>query len=93
MRAVEHPAPVACVDGLARFERAHLFPRSTEIVSGAAELGALGATISGAGPTVLVWTRYDATGAVVERLQQLTEGWAVVIRAPFEPVGADVRSL
>ena len=26
------------------------------------ELGALGATISGAGPTVLVWTQYESTG-------------------------------
>ena len=35
----------------------------------ARELGALGATISGAGPTVLVWCAADATGAVVARLQ------------------------
>jgi hypothetical protein len=42
---------------------------------------------------VLVWTRYDVTGAVVERLQAMTAGWADVVRAPFEPSGADVRSL
>ena len=30
----------------------------------ARELGALGATISGAGPTVLVWCHYEQTGAV-----------------------------
>ena len=58
-----------------------------------AELGALGATISGAGPTVLVWTQFDATGGVVESLKAETEGWASVLRVPFEPQGADVRSL
>ncbi len=35
--------------------RAHLYPRSWELVQQAPEIGALGATISGAGPTVLVW--------------------------------------
>jgi homoserine kinase len=80
-------------DRLHQDRRAHLFPRSMEIVAGARDLGALGATISGAGPTVLVWTRYDATGAVVEQLQARAAGWAEVIRAPFEPSGADVRAL
>ena len=80
-------------DRLHQDRRAHLFPRSMEIVRRAPEIGALGATISGAGPTVLVWTRYDLTGSVVEALQGLTEGWAEVIRAPFEPSGADVRAL
>ena len=56
-------------------------------------LGALGATISGAGPTVLVWCRYDQTGMVVDLLKRETAGWASVLRAPFEPQGADVRSL
>jgi hypothetical protein len=36
---------------------------------------------------------YDATAGVVERLRSLTEGWADVRRVPFEPQGADVRSL
>ncbi len=52
-----------------------------------------GATISGAGPTVLVWTRYEQTGAVVEGLAELADGWASVVRVPFESAGADVRSL
>ena len=80
-------------DRLHQHRSAHLFPRSMEIVERASEIGALGATISGAGPTVLVWTRYDVTGSVVERLQGLTAGWADVLRAPFEPTGADVRAL
>jgi homoserine kinase len=59
----------------------------------AGELGALGATISGAGPTVLVWCRYEATGVVVDALRREARGWAAVMRAPFEPQGADVREL
>ncbi len=80
-------------DRLHQDRRGHLFPRSTEILRRARELGALGATISGAGPTVLVWTRFDATGAVADALGPLCEGWADVIRAPFETQGADVRAL
>ena len=80
-------------DRLHQPHRAHLFPRSMELVEGAARLGALGATISGAGPTVLVWTRYEQTGGVVDALRRRCDGWADVLRAPFEPMGADVREL
>ncbi len=80
-------------DRLHQARRAHLFPRSMALVGEARGYGALGATISGAGPTVLVWTRYDVTGSVVEALQRACDGWAEVIRAPFEPSGADVRAL
>ena len=80
-------------DRLHQDRRAHLFPRSAELVRDAARFGALGATISGAGPTVLLWTLQDTTGAVVERVRPLTEGWADIIRAPFEALGADVREL
>ena len=80
-------------DRLHQRHRAHLFPRSAALVDRAAELGALGATISGAGPTVLVWCRYEQSGAVMERLQAEAEGWAAVLRAPFEPSGADVSEL
>ncbi len=73
--------------------RASLFPRSIALLERASGLGAIGATISGAGPTVLFWTMADATGAVVGRLRRETEGWADVLRAPFEPQGADVREL
>jgi homoserine kinase len=64
-----------------------------ELVADAPGLGAIGATISGAGPTVLVWVRYEQTGGVVEALRRRCEGWADVLRAPFEPMGADVREL
>jgi homoserine kinase len=73
--------------------RAHLFPRSAELLAQAEALGALGATISGAGPTVLVWSHYQQTAAVVAALNERTRGWASVIRAPFESQGADVREL
>jgi homoserine kinase len=80
-------------DRLHQRHRAHLYPRSAELVERAPSLGALGATISGAGPTVLVWVRYDQTGPVVEALRAEATGWANVVRARFEPQGADVREL
>ena len=80
-------------DRLHQNQRAHLFPRSYELASRARELGALGATISGAGPTVLVWCFYEQTGAVVTALQGEIEGWAELLRVPFEPQGAYVREL
>jgi homoserine kinase len=73
--------------------RAHLYPRSMALLQRARELGAIGATISGAGPTVLFWTQADATGAVVGNLRRESENWADVLRAPFESQGADVREL
>ncbi|HEX4436317.1 MAG TPA: homoserine kinase [Solirubrobacteraceae bacterium] len=80
-------------DRLHQQRRSHLFPRSYELAGRARELGALGATISGAGPTVLVWCFYEQTGAVAEALSAEVEGWASVVRAPFEPQGAYVEEL
>jgi homoserine kinase len=80
-------------DRLHQPHRAHLYPRSADLVARAAEFGALGATISGAGPTVLVWCHYEQTGGVLETLRREADGWAQVLRAPFEPQGADVREL
>ena len=80
-------------DSLHQARRASLFPRSYELALRARELGALGATISGAGPTVLVWCFYEQTGAVVEALRAETEGWASLLRAPFEAQGAYVGEL
>ena len=45
------------------------------------------------GPTVLFWCHYETTAAVVEALRGACAGWAQVIRAPFEPMGADVREI
>ena len=73
--------------------RRPLYPRSMELVERAAELGALGATISGAGPTVLFWVFFEQTGALVERLRQEAGGWADVQRLNFVAMGADVTAL
>ena len=80
-------------DRLHQPRREHLYPRSMELVRRARDLGALGATISGAGPTVLFWCHYDQTAGVVEALRREADGWADVLRAPFESQGADVRAL
>ncbi len=73
--------------------RRELYPRSMELVDAASDLGALGATISGAGPTVLVWTTWQDAGKVAEALESRCEGWAEVRRLPFAPEGADVPEL
>jgi homoserine kinase len=80
-------------DRLHQRQRAGLFPRSFELAGRARELGALGATISGAGPTVLVWCFYEQTGAVAEALTELVDGWASVLRVSFEAHGAYVEEL
>ncbi len=80
-------------DRLHQPRREALYPRSMELVRRARELGALGATISGAGPTVLVWCAYEATGPVQGRLAEACEGWAEVRHVAFEARGADVVAL
>ncbi|HLH15529.1 MAG TPA: homoserine kinase, partial [Solirubrobacteraceae bacterium] len=80
-------------DRLHQQRRSSLFPRSFELAGRARALGALGATISGAGPTVLVWCFYEQTGAVAEALARETAGWASVMRVPFEGQGAYVDML
>ena len=80
-------------DSLHERRRAPLFPRSYELAGRARELGALGATISGAGPTVLVWCFYEQTGAVADALSSEVEGWARLLRTPFEAQGAYVEGL
>jgi homoserine kinase len=72
--------------------RRRLYPRSMELVERAGELGALGATISGAGPTVLFWCHWQQTGAVMERLKAGSRD-GEVRRVSFAPGGADVRAL
>jgi homoserine kinase len=80
-------------DRLHQPNRAHLYPRSMEIVAEAPRMGAIGATISGAGPTVLIWTFWQSTGDVVKKLNERVGDWAEVRRVPFSPTGADVPEL
>jgi homoserine kinase len=80
-------------DRIQQERRRALYPRSMELVDEARALGALGATISGAGPTVLVWTTWQDAGKVAEKLDRRCAGWAEVRRLPFSPQGADVPEL
>jgi homoserine kinase len=80
-------------DAIHQPRRRDLYRRSMEIVEEAAGTGALGATISGAGPTVLVWTTWQDAGKVSAGLEERCRGWAEVRRLPFSPHGADVPEL
>jgi homoserine kinase len=81
------------IDRIHQPRRRELYPRSMELVDSARELGALGATISGAGPTVLVWTTWQDAGKVSEELEHRCSDWAEVRRLPFTPHGVDVPEL
>jgi homoserine kinase len=72
--------------------RAHLYPRSIELLERARDLGAVGASISGAGPTVLFWCHWQQTGALFEALRAEARD-CEVRRVQFAPGGADVRAL
>lgn len=80
-------------DRLHQPHRAHLYPRSADIVARAAAHGALGATISGAGPAVLVWCRRGERPELMAWLQELSRDWAEVMEVGFEPRGAGVTPL
>lgn len=80
-------------DQLHQPARRNLYPRSMELVETATELGALGATISGAGPSVLVWSFWQDTGKVIKALEDKYLDWADVRRVPFTPDGAEVIEL
>jgi homoserine kinase len=79
-------------DRLHQPRRAHLYPRSMELLGRAEELGAIGATISGAGPTVLFWCTWQQTGNLIERLRAEAPDCDVQ-RVQFAPHGADVKAL
>jgi homoserine kinase len=72
--------------------RAALYPRSMELLGRAPEFGAIGATISGAGPTVLFWCHWQATGTVLDGVREAAPE-CEVRRVQFVPGGADVRAL
>ena len=72
--------------------RAPLYPRSMELLERARDLGAIGASISGAGPTVLFWCHWQQTGPLFEALRAEARD-CEVRRVQFAPGGADVRAL
>jgi homoserine kinase len=80
------------VDSIHQPRRRRLYPRSMELVERAVEVGAVGATVSGAGPAVLFWCHWDQTGAVVAALRHEAPD-CEVRRVTFAHVGADVRAL
>jgi len=80
-------------DRLHQPHRAHLYPRSMELLAEARDLGAIGATISGAGPAVLFWCFWQDTGKVTEALRERVADWGEIRRTPFSPLGADVPEL
>jgi homoserine kinase len=79
-------------DALHQPRRRPLYSRSMALIETAESLGALGATISGAGPTVLFWSHWEQTGALVERLRAEAPD-CKVRRVTFAPGGADVNEL
>ena len=79
-------------DVLHQPRRRSLYPRSMELVERADALGAVGATISGAGPTVLFWSHWEQTGSLVEKLRAEAPD-CKVRRVTFAPGGADVNEL
>jgi homoserine kinase len=79
-------------DRIHQHRRAHLYPRSMELLGKARQLGAVGASISGAGPTVLFWCHWQQTGALYEALRAEARDCKVQ-RVQFAPGGADVRAL
>ncbi|MEA2347622.1 MAG: homoserine kinase [Thermoleophilaceae bacterium] len=79
-------------DRVHQSRRAALYPRSMELLGKAEEMGAIGASISGAGPSVLFWCHWEHTGALVDRLRTEAPD-CVSRRVQFVPHGADVREL
>jgi homoserine kinase len=63
-----------------------------ELLGLATEMGAVGATISGAGPTVLFWCHWQQTGAVLAALSERAAD-CDVRRVMFAPGGADVSGI
>jgi homoserine kinase len=80
-------------DRLHQPARRPLYERSMDLLGRAQELGAIGATISGAGPSLMLWCFWQDTGKVVEAATEAARGWAEVHRVPFSPLGADVPEL
>jgi homoserine kinase len=80
-------------DRLHQPRRASLYPRSMELVATARELGALGATISGAGPTVLLWAREERAAVVEAAARDWCAGWADVRQVAFAVDGASAVRL
>ena len=80
-------------DRLHQAYRAGLFPRSAALVERAGDLGALGATVSGAGPTILVWCESGRVAEVARRCEAEAQGWAQVLSVSFAMDGARAQGV
>ena len=81
--------PRGLSDRIHQPRREPLYRGSMELVRRARSLGAIGATISGAGPTVLFWCREDRAGEVIERLAVAAPDHAI-LSPGFSWAGATV---
>jgi homoserine kinase len=73
--------------------RAHLYPKSAELIVQAKMLGALDGTISGAGPTVLLWCERDKVSEVLQNALEHTRGWAKAFAVDPSERGAEATLL
>lgn len=85
-------------DRLHQPHRAHLYPRSIELIRSARELGAIGGTVSGAGPTVLLWCDRDVVRDVEQAaIDHVADGeagpWADVRAVDPSERGARIEQL
>jgi len=80
---------IALTDRLHQDPREHLVPTFARLRSRCEELGALGVTLSGAGPSVLLWCDQAAATRVAERVRAC-EPLAVVHVLEPDPVGVGV---
>jgi homoserine kinase len=78
-------------DRLHQRARSPLFPKSFELLDQAAHCGALGATISGAGPSVLIWCEAGSRAKVAAGLAPLLDGWAELLEVEFSTLGAVIE--
>lgn len=81
---------LALKDRLHQDARADLYPRSFALIKQVRELGALGATISGAGPTVLLWVRSSEGAAVLKKLSIDADGMADLYPTKFTDSALEV---
>lgn len=77
-------------DSIHQERRADLFPSAIDILRRAGEFGALGATVSGAGPSVLLWCAPREADDVTVSLRTCCSGWATVSSLSFAEHGAEL---
>lgn len=83
--------PLALADRLHQSRRAHLVPTYERLSGAAAELGSLGVTLSGAGPSVLLWTTRGVASELARRVGEREPQARVRVLSPSAE-GVHVRS-